>query len=211
MPDPPDFAVTSPVLLSWDAGEAITRVYDLNYPVSAFNPGTRTTAVGRFHFFRDTARKRVPVLYGADGEDAAVSETVFHDAPVGRGRAFVPAKRLNDKAVGWVRPRRGLVLVELFGHGLRRMGLRPENLTDTEADLYGRTVAWAEALHHSFPDIDGLIWMSRQFNSEKALVLFGDRVDEAELEPVGPAMPLEVGPGREIVDRAANRAGIVIG
>ncbi len=151
------------------------------------------------------------MLYGAEGEDAAISETVFHDAPVGRGRAFVPAKRLKDKTLGWVRPRRDLVLVELLGHGLRRLGLRPENLTDTQIDQYERTVAWAQALHHSLPDIDGLIWMSRQFNSEKALVLFGDRVNEAELESIGPAVPLEVGPGREIVDRAANRAGIVIG
>lgn len=211
MPDPPDLEVTSPVLWRWDAGAPFTRVYDLNYPASAFNPGKRTTAVGRFHFFRDTRRKRMPVLYGAEGEDAAISETIFHDAPVGRGRAFVPAHRLKDKALHWIQPGPDLMLVELLGHGLRRLGLRPENLTDTEIDQYGRTVTWAQALHRSLPDIDGLIWISRQFNAERALVLFGDRVDEAELEPMGPAVPLEVGPGREIVDRAANRAGIVIG
>jgi hypothetical protein len=153
----------------------------------------------------------VPVLYGAEGEDAAISETMFHDAPMGHGRAFVPAQRLEDTALGWLRARRDLLLVELLGHGLRRLGLRPENLTATEADQYERTVPWAEAVHRAFPDIDGLIWMSRQFNAERALVLFGDRVTAGDLEAVGPAMPLRVGPGREIVDRAANRAGIVLG
>lgn len=198
VPDPPDFSVTPPVLCRWYAGEPIARVYDLNYAATAFNPGTRTAAVGRFHFFRDARGQRVPVLYGAEAEDAAISETVFHDAPVGHGRAFVPASRLQDKTLGWVRPRRDLVLVEL-------------HLTDTEIDQYQRTVRWAEALHHSIPNADGLLWMSRQFNAEKALVLFGHRVAEAELEPIGPAMPLEVGPGREMLDRAANRAGIIIG
>lgn len=192
-------------------GEAIVRVCDLRYPVTAFNHGTRTAALGRFHFFRDREGGRVPVLYGAEGEDAAISETVFHDAPVDRGRAFVPARRLEDRAVAWLRARRELLLVELLGHGLRRLGLRPENLTATEADQYERTVPWAEAVHRSFPDIDGLIWMSRQFNAERALVLFGDRVTEGDLEAVGPVVPLKLGPGREIVDRAANRAGIVIG
>jgi hypothetical protein len=52
--------------------------------------------------------------------------------------------------------------------------------------------------------------MSRQFNSEQAIVLFGDRVDETDLEVVVPGVPLRTGPGRTILDRVANAAGVLI-
>lgn len=78
------------------------------------------------------------------------------------------------------------------------------------ATEYPRTVLWAQALHRAFADIDGLLWMSRQFNAARALVLFGDRVRQAELVAAKPALPLRAGPGRKLVDEAANRAGIVI-
>lgn len=211
VPLPADFDRTPPSLVTWEAGEVFARVYDLKHAATTFNPGTSNTVAGRFHFFQDTGHRRVSVLYGAEGEDAAISETLFHDVPVGRGRAFVPARRLEGKALGWVRSRRNLRLVELLGHGLRRLGLRPKNLTDTDSSEYRRTVEWACAVHHALPDVDGLLWMSRQFNAGRALVLFGDRVSDTDLEAVGPPTALELGPGREIVDGAANRASIVIG
>jgi hypothetical protein len=54
--------------------------------------------------------------------------------------------------------------------------------------------------------------MSRGFNAQRALVLFGDRVAAVDLEPVPETRePLAAGPGRERLERAANRASIVLG
>lgn len=41
---------------------------------------------------------------------------------------------------------------------------------------YPDTALWAQALHRQFPDVDGLLWMSRQRDRDHALVLFGDRL-----------------------------------
>jgi hypothetical protein len=41
---------------------------------------------------------------------------------------------------------------------------------------YLDTALWAQALHRQFPDVDGLLWMSRQRDRDHALVLFGDRL-----------------------------------
>jgi hypothetical protein len=220
VPDPPgaaDLSGDPPALYTWKEGEPFVRVFDLGYSGTSFNPGSRAqpptgiAPLGRFHFFPDSRGNRVPILYAAEGRDAAVSETVFHDAPVGRGKPVVPESRLKNKGLVQVMPQRDLVLVELFGHGLRRLGLRPESLTSTDAAQYARTVLWAEALHSALADVDGFVWMSRQFNAEKAIVLFGDRVAETDLHSDGTPVPLEVGEGRRVVESAANRAGIILG
>jgi hypothetical protein len=45
-------------------------------------------------------------------------------------------------------------------------------------------------LHHHNPQIDGLVWMSRQRDRDRAMVLFGDRLDPTTLEgrSIGPAL-----------------------
>jgi hypothetical protein len=54
---------------------------------------------------------------------------------------------------------------------------------------YPDTARWAEALHHQFADVDGLVWMSRQRDRDQALVLFGDRVGKALVGTrMGPAL-----------------------
>lgn len=208
-PDPPDFTRVAPIIQDWPARREILRVHNLDHPPNRFNPGERTEPRGRFHFFEDVGGARVPVLYGAKGEDAAIAETVFHDARLGPD-AVVPERRLARLGLARLRPRRDLHLVELLGHGLRRLGLRARNLTDTDAIAYPRTVAWARALHAALPDIDGLLWMSRQFNAENALVLYGDRVAETDLEVVARPQPLFTGAGRHVVEVAAARAGVTI-
>jgi hypothetical protein len=209
VPDPPDLNHIDPLVREWPADLAIVRVFDLDYGATEFNPGVRTEPRGRFHFFENAAGARVPVLYGAEGQDAAIAETVFHDAPLGAG-AVVPARRLAPLALAHVVPTRALRLAELMGHGLRRLGARAAELTDTDAVTYPRTVRWAAALHAASADLDGLIWMSRQFNEERVCVLFGDRVRSGELRLVGPVRPLLAGSGRRAVESAANRAGVIV-
>ncbi len=108
-----------------------------------------------------------------------------------------------------VRPNRDLRLIELHGYGLKRLDLHPHELTSTDPTEYASTVAWAKALHAAATDADGLLWMSDQFNTQRALMLFGDRVSESDLD-AGSSLPFSFGAGLNSVERCANEAGIVI-
>lgn len=191
-------------------GREIHRVFDHHYPADRFNPGKHTAVEGRFHFFEDPTGRRVPVLYGAAGDEAAIAETVFHDVPVrGPGRVVLE-QRIEPLSLCRLRPTRDLTLIALHGFGLRRLGVRATELTDTEASQYSRTVPWVRALHHAEPTADGLAWMSRQHNSQKAVMLFGDRVSSDELHLQWGPQPLITGPGRRVLDAAANLCDIAI-
>lgn len=211
VPAPPDLDATPPLIHHWPQGAPIVRVFNPAYPPNSFNPGQPGSGVrGRFHFFPDAAGTTVPVLYGADRDEGAISETIFHDAPVKGRLRTVQESRLAHVSITTLRPERDLRLVELFGFGLRRLEITAQELTDTPPTAYRRTVPWAEAFHRALPDADGLVWMSKQFNAAKALILFGDRVQRAELSVVRVPLPLLVGPGRDLIDHAANQAGITL-
>ncbi|MHB1502140.1 MAG: RES domain-containing protein [Candidatus Dormibacteria bacterium] len=139
-------------------------------------PGPRPLT--RFAFFGDPV---VPVLYGAEGEEAAVAETLVHDQPAVGGR-LVPV-RYRGRVVSGVVPRRERRLAQLHGGGRHRLGARSANPTDTSAAHYIRTVRWADAIRED-TDLDGIVWMSRQWNNQRAVVLFGDRVGSRELSVV---------------------------
>jgi hypothetical protein len=207
---PPDFQTATPLFEVWARGEPMIRVYDHNFLPNGFNPGRgAAVAKGRFHFFEDKGGV-VPVLYASNMEDGAISETIFHDVPVRGNPRSIHESRLESASVVTLRPERDLKLVELHGFGLRRLQLHPGDLTSTESVEYPQTVEWAKKLHHSFPAIDGLVWMSKQCNTAKALVLFGDRVQSTELAVVSAPVPLQRGPGRVMIEAAANRAGVLI-
>lgn len=210
VPAPPDFAALPPLIHTWKRGELIVRVFNHTYPPNGFNPGEAGGVVGRFHFFPGADGRSIPVLYGSDCGDGAISETVFHDVPIEGEHRVVPEVRLDALSIIRLVPEREIRLAEMLGHGLRRYQLRPEDLTSTEPDQYARTIPWAQALHATVREIDGIVWMSRQFNAARALVLFGDRVSSIDLAVQSMPLPLRIGPGRVLVDRAANQADIAI-
>ena len=200
-----------PTVTTWVAGAPFDRVFRHAYAPTAFNPGRGAPEpAGRFHFFADERGDVVPAMYGGTPEDVAIAETVFHDVPVRGAGRIVQESTLEPLSIARLRATRDLRLVELLGHGLRALQLRPEELTATEPNTYRGTVAWAAALHAAMPDVDGLLWMSRQFNAGRALVLFGGRVAETLLEVTQTPLPLLAGPGRSKVERAANAARIAI-
>ncbi len=211
VPDPPDFTAPTPLTEQWPAAQEFVRVFAHKYHPTEFNPGSGVPSPrGRFHFFAAAPGRVVPILYGADQPFAALAETVFHDVPIRNPGRVVFESRLAPLSMVTLKPLRDLRLVQLHGFGLRRLSIRAANLTDTEAAEYPRTTEWARALHAAMRDIDGLVWMSRQFNSAPALVLFGDRVRSTDLAVAVPPIPLWTGRGRDLVDRAANAAGIAV-
>ena len=152
------------------AGSPLYRVFSNSRQANEFNPkfGSPT----RFAFF---GAPPVPVLYAGESEMAAVSETLLHDIP-SSGGALLPGD-YADKVMGRIRTRRDLRLAAFLGTGLRALGVSAGDLTTTPAGDYATTVLWAEAAHQA--GFDGVVWMSRQCNTERSYVLFGDRVDAA--------------------------------
>jgi hypothetical protein len=206
IPQPP--ATLSPRLTIWPASQPLFRVFRLKYEATAFNPGLAGGVQGRFHFFDDLHGKAVPTLYGAETAEAAFAETIFRDLVFGAPR-ILRSMRLGDVAIARLALARDLNLIELYGHGLQRLGLTAEQLTATPAFEYQRTVVWARALHTAIPGADGIVWMSRQFNTSKALMLFGDRVKNGVLTPLE-VHPLASGEGLDLLRHCANEAGISI-
>ena len=81
-------------------------------------------------------------------------------------------------------------IADLSSVALRKLGVQHKQLIDTEKDQYPATRRWAEAIHAQHPDIQGLSWISRQDDSTRAVVLFGDRVSKGALQQVGSSRSL---------------------
>ncbi len=179
------------------SGTAATQFNNRLPPTTRFGPLARSSG------------EVVPTLYGADSRDGTFSESIFHDVPVRGPGKMIQASRLESRVLSVIKPRRELRLAQLSGAGLSRLAVTRKELIDTEAADYAETRKWALALHEQ-TSCDGLLWMSRQHDESRALVLFGTRVSESDLETEGPPVSLSSSPGLDWVLEAANRAGITI-
>lgn len=173
VPDPPQ--PFDPDVVTLPAGETVFRVHSKNRTGDQFNPGMG--APTRFTFFGNPA---VPVLYAAATAQAAIAESLLHDVPLTGGQLLPSSYR--GKRISRVGVNRELRLASFLGLGLRRLGVSADQVTTTAAAHYDRTVLWAQAVHDA--GFDGLVYMSRQCNSDRAYVFFGDRADDAfDLDP----------------------------
>lgn len=207
LPEPPDPGELDPLITRWSANHQLIRVHAQRFAATAFNPGHGR---GRFHPFSDTAGHIVPVLYAANSIDGALAETVFRAVPLTGSLRAILRRNLSRLVFSRLLPRSALTLIDLRGHGLRRIGLKRNQLLETEADDYARTGRWARALHAVCPEAQGLIWISRQFDTSAVMVLFGDRVADDVLEAHEPPIPLDRGTGLTQVRTSAEQAGIVV-
>jgi hypothetical protein len=155
-------------------------IHDTAFAPESCNPGT--DAAGplrkptRFAPIRDAKGKVVSYLYGGSTLDCAVFETVFHDVPIDAPDKFVDLDFFAARGHGELVPSRDLRLVDLTSEGLHRLKVPKEELITSPSRDYLVTATWAEALHHQFADVDGLVWMSRQRDRDRSVMLFGDRV-----------------------------------
>lgn len=207
LPAPPEPQRLDPLVSEWAAGRLLVRVHRHELASTSFNSGGGR---GRFHPFAARSGSVVPTLYAADSVDGALSETAFRAVPLHRSARSLRASRLTPLRLSVLAPNRGLRLAALYGHGLRRLGLLRRDLIDTEATRYEHTAAWAAALHAAPSALDGVEWVSRQRDASRAVVLFGDRVAAGELTLREGPIPLDRGPGWDLVLEAAEAAGIVI-
>ena len=164
-PDPFD-----PATATLPEGHLLYRVLSATRTATDFNPGFGSPT--RFGFF---GRPKVPILYAADTEDAAIAETLLHDIPAPGG--LLPYDQYATKVLVRLKVTRSVRLGVLHGTGLRRLKVTAAELTASAASSYDSTVRWAAAAHRT--GLDGLVWMSRQCNDTKAYVFFGDRCTDA--------------------------------
>lgn len=204
---PPPANDLDPKLTVWQAGTVIYRVHSMAFAPTEFNPGH---GKGRFHPFQDISGRCVPVMYGSDCREGALSETVFRGVPVVGTMRGIRRNMLKPVLLSLLVAKRNLRMIDLRGNGLRRLGLQRNQLLETEADSYPLTAAWSKALHRCNCTIDGLIWISRQFDTASVMVLFGDRLSSNDLGVLMGSISLYKGSGFSYVQQIAEDAGIVI-
>lgn len=161
-------------------GTVLHRTHAAAFRAAAFNPGLGQPT--RFSPFTDARGACVPTLYAATTREAAAFESIFHDiAPTARFKT-VRLDAVTARRVSRIAPKRDLVLACLFAPDLKAWGVSRTDLIETPKATYGLTARWAEAIHRARPEIDGLIWTSRQCDPDLCIVLFGDRLDEADFD-----------------------------
>jgi hypothetical protein len=122
-------------------------------------------------------------------------ETLFHDVPFAPGFKNYDKRQCAGQTHSILLPTAALKLADLSNVALRKLGVPRAQLIDTEKDRYPITRKWAAAIHLQPPQLQGLVWVSRQDDRARALMLFGDRVPAGLLVPQGAS--------RDMVDGAA--------
>lgn len=180
---PPPTSALHVSRIVWPRGRTLHRIHLTKYAGDEFNPGVEGNA--RFSPIKDKQGKAIPTLYGGSTFDCAAMETVFHDVSFSPGFKSFDKAKLKDQVHSQVQANVDLVLADLRGKALRKLGVSRKQLIDTEKDLYPATRQWAQAIHAQCPDLQGLCWTSRQDDSAEAAMLFGDRVASGVLNQTG--------------------------
>lgn len=182
---PPILHVTT---TTWPRNTVIHRVHHLDYGAVQFNPGLKGNA--RFSPIAAAGGGLIPTLYGGASFACAAMESVFHDVPFTAGFKTYDKNKLAGQGHSQFTSAQDLLLADLGSRALRKLGVERKQLIDTEKDQYPTTRQWAVAIHAALPQVQGLLWISRQDDSARALVLFGDRIADGVLQPGAPTRSL---------------------
>lgn len=170
-----------PKTLSWsDFSEAILlRICSADYADK--EPGFRASKAGRF----DDREGKFETLYCAPDFETCYSETVIRDTGYSKElKRYQVSKKTHDSRClsTIVADLKQLKLVDLFGDGVREMGLdRGVTLSSytTEAGKlvksYALTQALAAALYDHEDKPDGIVYVSRFGAQGRPAVVFFDR------------------------------------
>lgn len=168
-------------LKTLDPGLILHRVHAGKYGPVQFNPGPYGDA--RFSPIVNPAGAQIATMYAGTTQECALMETVFRSVPYAPGYKTIDEVKFRDQLYSTLTLAQPLNLVDLRTIALRKLGLTREELIDTEMDRYPETRKIAEAVYALRPDAQGLYWVSRQDDSARALVLFGDRIPSGALSP----------------------------
>jgi hypothetical protein len=126
------------------------------------------SASNRFDDPHRIKSKRFGTCYLGTSLEVAIAETILHDELPARGQFEVAAQELQDRfCVRFVGA--PLKLVDLTGAALKTL-IGSSEISTTGA--FDATQRWSNALHRHAVNADGLVYMSRHVNSERAVVVF---------------------------------------
>jgi len=168
--------------------QVLHRVHLQTYHATQFNPGH--TGDARFSPIQDRQGQAIPTLYAANTLQAALMETVFHDVPHDAGFKLFDRRKLHRQVHSRLNICSDLILADLTSKPLRKLGVTRRQLIDTEKDQYPNTRLWAQAIYTQHSDIQGLYWTSRQDDSARAIMLFGDRIVDDSLRQTAASLSL---------------------
>ena len=172
---PPTQYEGTPSLFRLPAETVLTRLHSAQFEVTDFNPTVAQDAIqgGRFD---GTPQDEYAFLYAASDDATAVSEALLRDIPIDeRGARLLPASRLRELRIGWLRTTRELQLVSLrSGVDLAAVG-QDTWLTTAAAADYAMTRRWATAIREWAPWAQGFTWRTHREPAGFAYVLFADR------------------------------------
>jgi len=190
-------------------GQVLHRVHLQRYRADQFNPGQSGNA--RFSPIGNDAGQLIPTLYVSTTLDCALMETVFHDVSHAAGFKLFVREKMAALVHSTLYIERSLQLVDLSSVALRKLGVTRRQLIDTDKDQYPATRQWAGAIHHQYPQAQGLCWISRQDDSARAVMLFGDRIADDALSPHGDSRSLlDDGNIYDAILDLANRIGVTV-
>lgn len=166
-PRPPaDLAKRKPLLRSLPVGSALHRFYSKAHDPVHFDqssgPGT-----SRFN----APDGAYGVMYGSEGREGAFAET-FLRTP---GATLLSMKQIASKGFAQFTTTRELVLLELYGPGLARVGATAE--VSHRSEPYDVTQAWSKALHDAFPKISGIAYTARHDDQAICYAVFENAAD----------------------------------
>lgn len=199
------------------AGRYLYRIYNGAWGYDEFNPGFGDARFSPFDALDGTGR--VPAMYLATTEVAAMLETVFHEVHEGSSRSIY-IKDLREQLLAHVRMPSPAMLLDLRDEALQRLGVSRPQVTTSSAEHYPCTRRLGQSLLASRSDeAQGIIWHSRQAElaglpPAEVMVLFGGGRYEhgrGTWQRVGPgSRNLFEGPGRLLVDQVAELLSAVV-
>lgn len=188
------------------AGTVLHRIHDGRFGPCEFNPGLGHSRFAPF----EIVGAAIPTAYGATSLECAAFETIFHDIDPAAAFKSIRWSMLVPLRYSTIQLTRAVILAPLFSADLMKLGLERSQLIDTPRSTYKQTQAWSPAIHGSAARPEGIVWVSRRYDQERALILFGDRISGSDLEPISSVGVTTDAPTLKAISNLARRAGIVI-
>lgn len=169
---PPEDCPGTPVIRIVQSGSLLYRVH--RHERQAISPNfKRVTAPQGGRFDADLAlASQYGYWYAATSELAAFAETFLRSATSPHlTPRLLPRSLISDRSISELRCERDLHLVQLHGGAEQQIG-QDNWLTTCDESGYSLTRQWADSLYRWAPNADGLIWRSRRFDDEFAVMLW---------------------------------------
>ena len=187
-------------------GTIIHRIHDRGLTGDSFNPGFGSSRFAPFSVGGAT----IPTSYAATSLPCAVFESIFHDINPNKAIKSIRVSRIEHLDYSVLELRRDLKLAKLFTPDLAKWKLTRAQLIDTSRSQYSSTRAWSPPIHEAPQSPEGMMWTSRACDEDKAMMLFGSRVNSADLKLISTVKVTSDPACWEVVEQQGARADILI-